>query len=289
MEVLYILGCHRSGSTILTILLGNHSDIFGAGELGGYCKSSGLPKRSNNRLLNFWKSVKNEMENNLNGKLFIKKYDPSELESNSYFIKHILGKNKKDELNSYYQYIEQLYLSISKVSNRQIIIDSSKIISKAYILYKLFKANNNVKIKFIHLVRDPRGVVHSCLKSNESVLQGILFYLKTNFWAEIFKTIVPSSKFITVRYEDLLFSRKHILEHLTQFVGVSLDEISRKIENSGYFDTGLLFNGNRIKGKDNIRLSNKVEWISTLSKAKIVLIYLFCLPFCLKYRYKVFP
>lgn len=288
MEVLYILGCHRSGSTILTILLGNHSDIFGAGELGGYCKSSGLPKRSNNRLLNFWKSVKNEMENNLNGKLFIKKYDPSELESNSYFIKHILGKNKKDELNSYYQYIEQLYLSISKVSNRQIIIDSSKSISKAYILCKLFKANNNVKIKFIHLVRDPRGVVHSCLKSNKSILHGILFYLKTNFRAEIFKTIVPSSKFITVRYEDLLFSRKHILEHLTQFVGVSLDEISRKIENSGYFDTGLLFNGNRIKGKDNIRLSNKVEWISTLSKAKIVLIYLFCLPFCLKYRYKVF-
>ena len=140
MEVLYILGCHRSGSTILTILLGNHSDIFGAGELGGYCKSSGLPKRSNNRLLNFWKSVKNEMENNLNGKLFIKKYDPSELESNSYFIKHILGKNKKDELNSYYQYIEQLYLSISKVSNRQIIIDSSKSISKAYILCKLFRA-----------------------------------------------------------------------------------------------------------------------------------------------------
>lgn len=288
MKVLYILGCHRSGSTILTILLGNHSGIFGAGELGGYCKSSGLPKRSNNRLLNFWKSVKNEMENNLNGQLFMEKYDPSELESNSYFIKHILGKNKKDELNSYYQYIEQLYLSISKVSNRQIIIDSSKSISKAYILCKLFKANNNVKIKFIHLVRDPRGVVHSCLKSNKSILHGILFYLKTNFWAEIFKTIVPSSKLITVRYEDLLFSRKHILQHLTRFVGVSLDEISRKIENSVYFDTGFLFNGNRIKGKDNIRLSYKVEWISTLSKAKIVLIYFFCLPFCLKYRYKVF-
>ena len=42
-KVLYIIGAHRSGSTVLGVTLGNCADMFFAGELHSWLSRGGVP------------------------------------------------------------------------------------------------------------------------------------------------------------------------------------------------------------------------------------------------------
>lgn len=59
--ILYIMGCGRSGSTILDILLSNSKDVFTVGELRYYFNFKGEDnsKKSHNAV--FWAKVRDQI------------------------------------------------------------------------------------------------------------------------------------------------------------------------------------------------------------------------------------
>jgi hypothetical protein len=143
-KVLYIAGTARCGSTLLDRVLGELPDFLSAGELNllwqrglvqGEPCSCGHPVRE----CGFWQAVFGEAFGGFDG------IDPRTMARGAGPTSDVLGR---------------LYAALAHVSQRRVIVDSSKRPSYAQTLSSAVKMD----VYVVHLVRDSRAVVHSLLK-----------------------------------------------------------------------------------------------------------------------------
>ena len=201
VKVLKITGLGRSGSTILDIVLGNHSQIESVGEVmnlvrTGWISQESLqgidPKRLRRPICTcgkrldvlyddtpdeacpFWSSVRRE---------WVERTDPDSIEiypklQNEFELKRrwprlLYEKRRPSALfRSYARLTLAFFESIRAVSGKPIIVDCSKISVRAYTLGMV----PGIDLYIVHLVRDGRGVITSHRKSFEKGLQaGIMW------------------------------------------------------------------------------------------------------------------
>lgn len=186
-KVLYIAGNGHSGSTIIDIILGSTKDYFSAGELS-YITRKGLKKEycSCNELISdckIWNKIFELWITNMN--ITLKEYSElrNRYEGNKYFFKVLFcyffpSKN----FNLYVTNTKFLFEAIHIVTNATVIIDSSKISSRALILKKI------VPISIIFLLRNFKGVLNSEKKNiKKDVLNGIEMNSKPKKTLSVFK------------------------------------------------------------------------------------------------------
>jgi len=163
VEVLYIGGFTRSGSTIVDRILGAHSGIVNCGEIRHFWDRSltgshlcGCGVRGSE--CSFWSAV---AEKAFGGWEQAPREEALRLWSKVDRLAYVLGamlrggQGKGDEmLEAYKAWIEKLYKAIEVVSDGAIIVDSSKHRAYAYILSSI----PSIRLRLVHLVRDPRGV-----------------------------------------------------------------------------------------------------------------------------------
>lgn len=268
IPIIYLVAAGHSGSTLLDLIMGSHSQIFGVGEFQQYFFMPGITKSCmcGKKAIDcpFWKKV----FKNLN------------LESGltPYRKKRDFLLNRKNYLDSYHKkpinlkkYIklnEELYENILKYSGKKIIFDSSKWPERVELLLN----SNKLDIIILHLVRNGKGVTWSWRnrhsnrgekKTTWSVLnkwdkypdfiKGILtmyHWLRRNLYIEIIKKR-NKVKFIFLRYEDFVKSPENVLRRVLKKLNLSFEAQMIDFKNKG--------NHHQIAGNPRVRTRQGIE------------------------------
>lgn len=168
-----------------------------------------------------------------------------------------------------------LYESMAKVTNKSIVVDSSKHLLIALLLQQY--RPKDVHILFIH--RTVEGLVASAKRwaskrGQKYEIKKVLQSKKTyENRVTKYKSHIAELQYIDVNYEDFVSQPASFLHHVVRSVGAS-EEYSKQENDSFYIDPSLLHlvagNPMRYKGKQLVR--NDIRWKTELTAEEIKLI-----------------
>lgn len=169
-----------------------------------------------------------------------------------------------------------LYQAIQAVSEKTIIVDSSKIIIRPYALLK----SQIIDLYLCHLIRDGRGVVWSHMKPKEREKkqaagrpkdyyprhpqQITIRWLVTNLVADWMINQAGKRHGITVLYEQMIQDPEGQLNRIGSLVGEDYSEIGRRLKAGQHMYIGNMAAGNSIRMAKSITLKSDVEWADKL-------------------------
>jgi len=288
-RIIYVIGDGRSGSTIFSILLGNHSQIESVGELYRWIEFNGFPKESNSKREDhiFWDEVRKryiELGGNVNFSSLIR--SRNSIESYHNYLNVFTNSNDRILEAIYRNHIHYLVEAIQKTSRKGFIMDSSRNMGRGLTLHRMYPGN----VWFIHLVRDPRGVVYSQMKKNieqdyKSPLKSGAHNLLKNLFATMVGWKVPTNRFINLRYEDLVTRPRQVLETLGQFFELDFSEIIEKVSKQDALSVPHILDGNRVRDQSTIRLSGDQAWKTELGMFNKMIAIFTTSPFFIRYKY----
>jgi hypothetical protein len=307
VRVLYIGGTGRTGSTLLTNLLGEFPGFFAAGELAfiwrfgflndGRC-GCGLVLRD----CPVWQSI------------FAAAYggagnvDAAELvrlrrRFNSNHLPLMLTRNMRERLlersGDFPQTVEKLYHGIAEATGSRVIIDSSKEPHYSYILRSL----PSLEVFFLHLVRDPRGVAfswkdhrkkesglsHEAMMEERGSIVSSTYFDVSNIAAELLWARTPDH-YMFLRYEDFLNRPEQTIHSIGEFVGEDIDP--QRVLRDGQVILGQSHtawgNPNRFD-QGPVRLKTDETWRSAMPRQRQLAVTGLTLPLMKHYRYPLRP
>ena len=171
-------------------------------------------------------------------------------------------------------------------SGNRWLLDSSKYVGRALGLARC----DGLEVKYIYLVRDPRGVVFSFAKkvqTRRSSLRACLYYISTNIAAQLAVLTRLKRHCLKIRYEDLVSDPERVLARIGRFLDLDLTVISQKVATGGGFGAEHVAGGNRWAKLGSARLRPDVEWREDMGWTKRLIVYLACLPLQIINRYGI--
>jgi len=286
IQVLYIMGYGRSGSTVLDIVLGNHPDVESVGELINLPRSAWINnefcacgQRANE--CQYWVNVKQE---------WIKRTGMSDIYAYAAlgealqrqrlrFQGFVQPDCSSHEFQVYAEQTRALYESIRKVSGKSIIVDSSKNPLRAFVLSFI----PGIDLHLIHLVRDGRGVAWSLKKSfTKNEKAGVQIDLKShpiwrsaitwslaNIQSAWVRQQLEEKKSIQVKYEDFIAEPGKILFQIGQLIGLEFDEVVMALDAGDSMKVGHTVAGNRLRMSCAVKLRLDEEWKQKMSQIEL--------------------
>lgn len=253
--LIYIIGAGRSGTTLLDIMLGNMNDAVSLGEINRFYKRHGVPpkREETSKAYKFWEKFRKL----LNTKDYTKSYNYAQNnEYHSSFIKAIRRKNNTD----YIKDLKQQYDVLREITNEKILVESSKYPSRALNLSSYIN-DNFFEIKYIYLKKDPVKVVKSFQKKNveqpsKGYFMANIYYLSVNILCQLTVVILKKRhhKVAVVKYEDLVENPQSVVKYLCKTINEDFTALVSKLSQNKELNTGLLFDGNRIRLKETLTL-----------------------------------
>ena len=249
---IYICSSARSGSTLLDLLLGSHSQIESLGEINQLSKNislnsvctCGTPVRS----CRLWKEVIKELNRKLNINIFENPYSLNIGYPNPIRVKDDIHKSIRYnlerkvlkggklialtynlffldrlfyKLNQGLKNTILLYETVREKSHCKIVVDSSKTYIEAIGIYRLQPKNTRI----ILLSRDGRGVLNSKLKSQiplKKAVKGWINHYKRSL--ELFNRYIDNQHILFLKYEDVAIDPSKMLTKVCDFIGVDFEE-----------------------------------------------------------------
>lgn len=169
-RILYVGGLGRSGSTLLERALAQFPTVTGLGETvymwqRGVANDEQCGCGRRFASCDFWTAVG---ETAFGGWGRIDLDRVRELQERVDDVKriHLLldprlgGSGFRSDLREYLDLYERLYAAVREVTGSSVIVDSSKITSLAYVL----SHSEQIDLRLLHIVRDPRAVAHAWTK-----------------------------------------------------------------------------------------------------------------------------
>lgn len=281
VKVLYIMGMWASGSTILDIVLGNHPRIESVGELrqlphliltGRERCSCGEAMRD----CEYWGAVRDHWERDVGPQAA---RDLAALQDKFERFRDLprLSLQKvhcTTEFLEYRRLLGALYRSIAAVSDKPLIVDSSKYPYRAYAALQ----NRQLDTVILHVIRDGRAVVWSGERMAHNMLGDSLsdsdrvhlareIALRWFMLNYISDSVLRASgeSGIRVRYEDFVSKPDAMLHHIGDFLNLDMHDVAKQLEQDAEFKVGHLVAGNRIRLKGSVRLKADLEWQRKLS------------------------
>lgn len=258
--IVYLMGAGRSGTTILDAILGNADDSLSLGEINRFFKRHGIPPKRDNasRTYMFWEKVKADFEKKYEARGDYDLYN-SIIDENEYHKSLFkVVTNKTD--SRYFKLQAALYASIAENTDQKILIESSKYPIRAYNLTKIFE-KVNIGVKFIYLKKDPVNVVNSFAKKGiEQPAKGLvmanIYYFVVNSICEFIRLVLIKKGFevVSLKYEEFLKDPVATIGRIESEIHVDLDVVKGKLRENEAFETGIMFDGNRIRLENDIKL-----------------------------------
>ncbi len=207
---------------------------------------------------------------------------------------------RSEDLDRLLEALADLYAAIREVSGADVIVDSSKLASYAFLL----RAIPGIDVRVLHLVRDPRGVAFSwqkrVLRSDApgrvdhmlrfGPIAASVRYLLYN--AEMQLAPGVGIPYMRLRYEDLVRDPKRWLEVVLRFVGGADAPADLPFLDGGEADLGIAHtvDGNpmrMLRGRITIRPDE--AWRQGLSRPHRRIVSGLTLPLLRRYGYPVEP
>jgi len=302
IKVVYLTGFWFSGATILGRSLKSSEDVIYVGEIRDYW-TKGLKKNEKcscgERFENcsFWTKVTDEYISSFPSDDIEKiSKDLSELEkTKNYFKLRKFIKTKDDNyirqlLETYLKHTEKLYESISKVSGKNIIVDSSRLPSRLLAL----SLSTKIELFPIYMIRDPRGVVNSLIKKDfrnfgeikNSTFKHILTWNIKNLLSLDSVNKLNSTDSLYLWYKNFTKNPAQILEKIKKRLNCKLNYEEENGKVSIHLEPGHVFTGNRSRhDTGKITISEDTKWKQELNWHRKVIVSVTSLPL-LKYIVK---
>jgi len=273
-KVIYIMGEGRSGSTILDLLLGNHSRIFGAGELWAFWADPSITGNCSCgaafQECEFWQRARDAFLERVG--------DPDLGRSGSLRTRRDrarrlslrwagFGKPRGDD--RYSGDTRAIFETLRELSGKPVIVDSTKQVGRAQNLLDV----DGLDVFVIHLVRDGRGVVWSrmrdviknpTLKRHSPVQSIVNWRVKNSLAMNVGRK--AADRYLRVRYEDLIRDTDGQLRRIGELCGLSFDEVICRLAETGEFEAGHQIGGNAAartgRGPKKLRLDE--QWKRSL-------------------------
>jgi len=161
--------------------------------------------------------------------------------------------------------VRQLAAAIGETSGRSIVIDTSKGGTRA--LAYLQGVSGELDVRFIHLIRDGRGVVSS-RKSHHVRADADRAWLRTAafryslLWvfANLLFTLFFSlrkDRYLRVRYEDFIADPAQTLERIGTFMDLDLSGVAASVNAGASFSPGHVVAGNRMRLSGGVRVKRE--------------------------------
>lgn len=276
LRVVYISGYGRSGTTVLDILLAQHQAFTGGGEIDNlarrvwrnneYC-SCGLRVRD----CKFWSDVVQRWVADRDPD-FIDKYFSLQrrVETIANTIRMLTGVRDSTVFEAYAHQTVRLFDAIRSVSGTDVIIDSSKVPTRAFALAFI----PNIDLHVIHVVRDGRGVAWSLLQSHKadlnaglqrdidprSVVYTAARWSTVNLATEALNWRVGPGRFTRVRYEDFTAEPASTFERIGQSLGYDLSHVGALIQGGKQISPKHQISGNRLRMQRSIKVVQDESW-----------------------------
>jgi hypothetical protein len=289
INLIYLLGAGRSGTTVIATILGNHDQITTLGEMHQFYehiidnKVCSCGKQLEE--CTFWASILKQFPDEIFKNLDEIQNLSTKLESHSSVLLYLFGLSNTTKLNSYNLYQEKIFTEIQNKVKTTYLLDSAKYIGRNLSLRK----NKSINLKTIYVVRDVRGVINSFSKnvqSSRNPLSTIMYYLIINFASEIVYRFTSKKRMIKVNYENFINPSTFEIDRIAKFLNLELNELKNKIKSSEDFEIGHIIGGNRLKSNKHVKIKADNEWKTKQSRALKSIYYLLCFPFMLLNKYK---
>lgn len=282
MTVVYLLGSSRSGTTALSALLGSHPEIASPGELGMLVQKAWLtPEYCSCGVLgtacSFWTAVRGDVASALGaddiaalGRL--QRFDRVKR------LPALLAATAEGsrDLQRYGAAMRAVFDAIARRAGAAVVIDSSKTPSRALALNGAL--GNDVR--FVHVVRDPRGVAWSLMKTFRADLRGgvnrdmaarpplraAVEWVSINLLSEWVARRAPG-RVMRVRYEDFVRDPAAVLEAIGTFGGLVPGRFPADLAAGACVQRLHMIAGNRVRMAGHVALKADFEWLDRLPSA----------------------
>ena len=271
IKVLYIAGMSRSGSTILSKILGEIDGFFNAGELidiwdRGLASDGKCGCGMKISKCEVWRAALDKAFGS-QGRIDIQKMvNLRDSACHAKYVPWLMLKpgtesKLKARLNEYLRNLENLYQAIQSITNSRIIVDSSKNIGYAHILTMI----PMIDLYVVHLIRDPRATAYSWLRKKEgwwrkTPLDSSVLWNMRNIVTEIFRKKLAGN-YIRLYYEDFIAKPQRAVKSILELVQenpVHLPFVTEQDVELGFNHT-IFGNPNRLqRGIVKLRLDD--EW-----------------------------
>ncbi len=284
-KILYIAGYGRSGSTILSIILGNHPDVVSVGEVAFLpddyrdqpC-SCGAPYAE----CPFWKDLFDDQSFTAPGisELLV------EIEKRGAVVRLLAGRVSPEKREQYRAYQHGLMDTIQSSSQASIVVDSSKSARNTLGRFWALKKLAGQDVYVIHLIRNGWATLDSLLITGSNwqienrkdhiqptALRTAIGWTITNMSTSMLGKLLGRGRYLALRYEDFENNPSAVLHQIGEFCGFSADTLVRKIENGDTFQVGHMVGGNRVRMEQAVRfkpLNKKPDLNRFSAKQKMV-------------------
>ncbi len=274
INIIYIASSAHSGSTLLDLMLGSHSEIHSGGEFyklplkmrtdGGKLHDCSCGKKVIE--CDFWARAAEKANTNI-----------EEIQSS----------------RDFFSMYERLIPAILAVSGKTYFVDSSK----SLLRLKKYLESEQCQVAIIHLVRDPRAVAYSFVRKSMRMAgknrrgfskDNLILYFHT-LWRVLRgnlqknKSLSNQKVYHTIRYEELIAHPKQTLTGFLERLKLPFEETM--IE---YYDqTHHIVGGNHMRFQKKPLMTDR-EYTQKLSLFVWITGTFICLPLILKYHYPLF-
>lgn len=284
-KLIYIMGCSHCGSTLLTTLLGRHSQIATVGEL----KVTAIPDiqtylcSCGERMLDceFWKDVqkscaRRQVELDLrdfnthfrgNGWLSdrlirsgVRSTGWEALRSAGLGIFRPAGNHLSSLLNRNSAIMD----AVCETQKKAHFLDGSK--DPVRLMH--FARSGLFDIRAIHLVRDGRAIVASLNKRNPNTSHNVLSWRAKSLECEWAKSQLKESKLLTLRYEDMCADLPGTLRNLFQFMEIP-DESEACLDDTPHACRHIMGHDSRLSSVREVKV--RKDWTSLLTESELQL------------------
>ncbi len=234
-KVIYLMGTGRSGSTILSIALGNCADVFYAGELNLWLGREGKSPLPGPERAQFWAAVRREVVADLPGSR------ARRLEKSTDLLRFWDWPAQRRMRTRYRRIAADLYRAIASASGATHIVDSSHFPRRARQLQSL----DGIDLYLLFLTRNPRDIVASFSEDEGAFQQFKTLNTNIYMWLTYLLSLVvflrqPRERRLLVRYEEFIADPQRVLGEILEHAGSHAG-----IPDLAALKTGVAFYGNR--------------------------------------------
>ncbi|OGW53817.1 MAG: hypothetical protein A2Y81_04420 [Nitrospirae bacterium RBG_13_43_8] len=299
VNVVYIAGTGRSGSTVLQRVLSKAKDIIEVGELRhiwirGLLENQlcGCNKRFNS--CDFWGAVIEEAFPGLSNEEILNRVTPYlDLFDFRTLFRAGTERTRKRISNFCKFFLFPLYSSISLNSSGKIIMDSSK--TPAYLF--LLQNCPGINLKVIHLVRDSRAIAFSWKKRKLrpeivgkltdmpqlSIYRSASMWLLSNMAIEILKNNIKF-QYCRVLYEDFVGNPAYSVRTLLDFIGIREDPDKFVSEGKVILEPAHSVSGNPMRfDRGSVILRSDDLWRDKMNSYDKLIVFLMTWPLLFHY------
>ena len=296
VRVLYLAGTGRSGSTLLARILDRADGVFAAGELR-YVWQRGLLE---DRLCGcgepfstcpFWTEV---IERAFGGRGNLDARRVAATQRSLTRLRRVPGMlttRSGGPPADYLGSLSALYRAVLDVSGCALVVDSSKLPSYGFVLGQV----PDLDVRFVHLVRDPRGAAYSWSRpkaqpDSEDGMQRMSVLKSSSLWlawnASAPALLRDPSRYLVVRYEDLVARPREVVDQILAFGGQRgngtpfVDERTVALERSHT----VAGNPNRLEA-GRVEVREDQVWTTALGRSRQVLVTAVTTPLLRRFDY----